>query len=571
MSIRIKLALPVILLSILLAVGLLIIYRSMTGGLAAADTMYDDVQSLVTKIDQLGIAVRDGILTRDDQFAIRAAQLSLAIHDELEQLGTMPRQLVGRLLTGYEPYYSGLVSLTSLYQENRIEDAQRRLVELSELETAIDQAVQPMLDHADRVWNEAWQAVMTSILASLLVLVVMTLITILVIMPRLLLRPINAVVTGFEPFARGDFTQRIGLKSQDELGGLARSFDRAVDQLQALLQGIRITSRDLAGTGMELSTNMAQTAQAMNQIGEHIERVRNQAEDESASITETAATMEQITGLVDRLSRMIEQQAASVTQSSAAIEEMLANIASVTRTLVHNAESINQLRQAAESGRNELETVAEDVAKIARESAGILEIAEVIQNIAIQTDLLSMNAAIEAAHAGEAGRGFAVVADEIRKLAESSGDQAMTVSSVLESIKSSVGTISGSAGRLQERFEDIDRAVSQVSEQEAHIRRAMEEQGAGSNEVLEAISQLNTITQQIRDGSREMLSGSNEVLGETANLTRMAEEVRASMNGMALEAGQVDNVVENVDRIALRTREGIEAMEEKLSRFKVEG
>lgn len=507
MSIRIKLALPVILLSILLAAGLFVIYNSLTGGLASADVMYEDVQNLVRNIDQLGITVRDGILTRDDEHAIKAAQLSLAIHDELEQLGQMPRQLVGRVLSGYEPYYTGLVSLTSLYRENRIDDAQRRLDELGELETAIDQAVQPMIDYADQVWNDAWKAVMTSILASLLVLVIMTLITTLVLMPRLLLRPINTIVTGFEPFAQGDFTQRIGLKSQDELGGLARSFDRALDQLQGLLQGIRVTSRDLAGTGMELSTNMAQTAQAMGQIGAHIDRVRTQTEDESASITETAATMEQITGLVDRLSRMIEQQAASVTQSSAAIEEMLANIASVTRTLVNNAESIDRLRLAAESGRNELETVAEDVAKIARESAGILEIAEVIQNIAIQTDLLSMNAAIEAAHAGDAGRGFAVVAEEIRKLAESSGDQAMTVSTVLESIKSSVGAISSSAGRLQERFEDIDRAVSQVSEQEAHIRRAMEEQGAGSNEVLEAISQLNTITQQIRDGPRSWSGG----------------------------------------------------------------
>jgi methyl-accepting chemotaxis protein len=569
MTIRIKLALPVVLLSLALSAGLAVIYVSFTQRLVNADRMFEGVQGVVRKIDRLNLAVKDSILTKDEAYAIEAARLSLSIHDDLSGIENIPQALKEGFLGGYEPYFAGLVSLTAMYQENRIEEAGRRLAELRELEAGIDRAVQPMLDHAQAVWDRAWASVMASIFGSIAVLIIMTLITVLVLLPRALIRPINTVVAGFQPFSRGDFTRRIGLQSKDELGELAGSFDGALDQLQDLLKSIRATSGELEGIGGELSSNMGRTAEAMRRIGNHIDLVRSQVENESASITETSATMEQITGLIDRVSAMIEQQSAGVTQSSAAIEEMLANIASVTRTLVNNAESIERLRAAAESGRTELDAVTGDVAKIARESAGILEIAEVIQNIAGQTNLLSMNAAIEAAHAGEAGKGFAVVADEIRKLAESSGEQAKTVENVLGSIKTSVETISSSAGRLQLRFEDIDRSVGQVAEQESHIRRAMEEQGEGSNEILQAIGQLNSITQQIRDGSREMLAGSREVLKESANLTTMAGEIRTSMNDMALGAAQVNSSVENVDGIAAGTRKGIEAMQEKLSRFKV--
>ncbi|WP_461252397.1 methyl-accepting chemotaxis protein, partial [Treponema sp. R8-4-B8] len=143
-------------------------------------------------------------------------------------------------------------------------------------------------------------------------------------------------------------------------------------------------------------------------------------------------------------------------QASTAIEEMVANISSVTNTLVSNTANVNTLKEASEVGRGGLQEVATDIQEIARESEGLLEINSVMENIASQTNLLSMNAAIEAAHAGEAGKGFAVVADEIRKLAESSSDQSKTIGTVLKKIAESIKQITSSTENVLARFEAID-------------------------------------------------------------------------------------------------------------------
>jgi len=217
-----------------------------------------------------------------------------------------------------------------------------------------------------------------------------------------------------------------------------------------------------------------------------------------------------------------------------------------------------------------MEAVAADIQKIARDSEGILEIAEMIQSIASQTNLLSMNAAIEAAHAGEAGKGFAVVADEIRKLAESSGEQAKTVSAVLSGIKQSVDTITISTEHVLLKFESIEEAVHNVSNQEALIRNAMEEQSAGSNEILQAISHLNSLTQDVRDGSRQMLSGSQEVLKESANLNTVTEEISGSMSEMSAGSDQIKVAVKTVNELTVQTKTAIDQLERQLAQFTVD-
>jgi methyl-accepting chemotaxis protein len=193
-----------------------------------------------------------------------------------------------------------------------------------------------------------------------------------------------------------------------------------------------------------------------------------------------------------------------------------------------------------------------------------------MENIASQTNLLSMNAAIEAAHAGEAGKGFAVVADEIRKLAESSGEQSKTIGNVLKKIAGSINTITKSTENVLNRFEAIDTGVKTVSEQEEIIRQAMEEQGEGSKQLLQGTGNLNEITKKVKSGSEEMLEGSKEVIKESQNLEKATQEITGGMNEMASGADQINIAVHQVNEISTKNREGIETLLREVSRFKIE-
>jgi methyl-accepting chemotaxis protein len=375
------------------------------------------------------------------------------------------------------------------------------------------------------------------------------------------------VVTGL---GEGDLTGQVNIHSKDEIGDMAKVFNGTMEKVKNLVVIIKKQTVALFDIGNELSGNMTETAAAINEITSNIRSIKGRVINQSASVTETGVTMEQITLNIEKLNAHVDRQSESVVQSSSAIEEMLANIQSVSQTLSKNADNVKELIEASEVGRSGLAEVASDIQEIARESEGLLEINAVMENIASQTNLLSMNAAIEAAHAGEAGKGFAVVADEIRTLAENSGEQSKTISTVLKKIKDSIDKITKSTDSVLNKFEAIDNGVRTVSDQEENIRNAMEEQSAGSKQILEAVSQLNNVTQMVKNGSTEMLEGSEQVIHESKNLEVMTQEITNGMNEMASGAEQINVSVNRVNTISGENKENINILVKEISRFKVD-
>ena len=214
---------------------------------------------------------------------------------------------------------------------------------------------------------------------------------------------------------------------------------------------------------------------------------------------------------VQTLATAARDMTASVSTSSSAVEEMIANINSINSILEHNAESVGLLDGATRKGMAGIENVAELVSKIEENSNGLSEMSSVIQKIASQTNLLAMNAAIEAAHAGDSGRGFAVVADEIRKLAENSGSEARKISDVLKNVKQLIDATFKDTGDVQKEFSEVVQLSGTVVEQEQTVRRAISEQNEGGKQLLQAVGSMRELTQTVKERTEKLLTDTNAI------------------------------------------------------------
>ncbi|MDR2738479.1 MAG: bacteriohemerythrin [Treponema sp.] len=381
--------------------------------------------------------------------------------------------------------------------------------------------------------------------------------------------PMRKPLEVMEKNGSGDLSHSVPLKASGELGAIIRSFNAVTDSLRRLVVTIETEGENFDDVGFDLSSHMGETVATVEEIRRATESIRERAGLQIASTQGTNAAMEQITANIAALNEQVEIQSGSVARSSQAIEKVLANINSATKICQTNAENVQHLADASEVGRTGLEDVAHDIQGIARESEGLLEINDVIQSIASQTNLLSMNAAIEAAHAGEAGKGFEVVADEIRKLAENSAEQSKTIGTALKKITDSISLIQKAAEGVLDKFGAIDSGVKSVLDQEGRIRSSMEEQSAGSRQILEDLEQLNEITRRVKTGAGEMQKESRGVIQEGKNLEVAAADISRGVTEIASGIVQVNNSVEHLREIGGKNRHNIETLGKAISQFAI--
>ena len=388
---------------------------------------------------------------------------------------------------------------------------------------------------------------------------------------RAMVRPIQNAVVALRDIAQGegDLTVRLPVQGNDEITDMAGYFNETIKKIGTSIQTVGANSHSMEEVGNELASNMTETASAVHEISANIEGVKQQTLTQAASVTETAATIEEIVRTIKQLSNSIETQAASVAQSSSSVEEMVANIASIGQTLGKTDDVIRNLTTATGDGKATLVTSNTVTQKIAEESGSLMEASSVIQHIASQTNLLAMNAAIEAAHAGEAGKGFAVVADEIRKLAEDSAMQGKTITTTLKTLSGEIETLSASSKTVEEKFNAIFTLAEQVKAMSDQLTESMREQENGSKEVLSAIKNINMVTVEVQAGSEEMLKGGEGVAQEMRKLDDLTRIITDSMNEMAAGAVEINNAVQEVREITQKNKQSIESLAEEVGKFKV--
>jgi len=364
-----------------------------------------------------------------------------------------------------------------------------------------------------------------------------------------------------------DLTKRISICSVDELGTIAGMVNVFCEHLGSGIGTIKYKINGLDHTSYELSLNMSNTSAAVEQITSTLDSMKDLMDKQEYGAEEAGKAVNIIKANIDSLKTMIEQQTDSVNMSSSAIEEMTANIHSVNQTLIENSKNVSVLTEASENGKTGLQTVAQEIEGIAHDSEGLLQINSVMNNIASQTNLLSMNAAIEAAHAGEAGRGFAVVADEIRKLAESSGKQSKTTATMLKKIKASIDNITKSSNEVLNRFGAIDESVRTVSEHEQNILHAMEEQETGGKQILDSIGKLRDITASVKKGSDDMEESGETLVQEMDEFIKTSKETVENMNEILVGINQINVSVVHVNEMSTENNRNFDSLKVETENF----
>jgi len=418
------------------------------------------------------------------------------------------------------------------------------------------------------IMSPVYQMINIIIVISVLVLLILVLIA--VFMARSISRPIVNVALTLKDISEGegDLTKRIAAKSDDEIGDLSNYFNSTMEKIRKLIWTIKYKINGLNHTSFELSANMGKTSAAVQQISSNLDNMKTLMVKQETGAEEAGKAVGDIKENIDSLNKIIDEQTESVNRSSSAIEEMTANINSVTRTLVENSKNVSVLTEASENGKTGVQTVAQEIQEIARDSEGLLEINTVMKSIASQTNLLSMNAAIEAAHAGESGKGFAVVADEIRKLAESSSQQSKTTTAMLKKIKASIDNITKSSDNVLERFGAIDTSVKTVSLHEQNILHAMEEQEVGGKQILESIGRLRDITASVKKGSDNMAVSGKTLVQETDGFIKTSKETVEGMNEILKGINQINVSVAHVNEMGLENNKNFESLKQETDKFK---
>ena len=393
--------------------------------------------------------------------------------------------------------------------------------------------------------------------------------TLAIIAARALKRYFARLESMFEKIAAGDLTDRVAVKRNNEIGRLMTNLNMAIEHTHTMLTVLKEEADKMTAIGSDLSSNMEETAAAVKQISSNATTVKEKALMQAAGVTETAAAGEQIQGKLNLLVEGIARQSESITQSSALITSTAENMLRINKILSQNDELIKTVYGQMKAGTDGARAANEFVKKIAERSEALLEASQVIQNIASQTNLLAMNAAIEAAHAGESGKGFAVVADEIRKLAEESNMQGKQIGAVIKESTEIIAQVSEAGIQAEKTFTDVYGLISNISEKEDSIVDLMREQEENGTQVLSAIETINKVTKDVSTASIEMLEGGKQIAEEMQKLAEITRETTDSMTEIASGAEQITDAVEEVVSITEQNKTSIDHLAQEVGKFKI--
>lgn len=411
----------------------------------------------------------------------------------------------------------------------------------------------------------------TRILAiSFILLIVILLVGVSIILTPIV-KPLSKAADLMKNISEGDGDLTVALKvtSKDEAGKIATYFNKTIEKIRHNFIAIRDNTNQIVDAENDMSANMVETAAAINQISANVSSVKNQT---NTQIQIAGETIETITGMVQlqhELDGHIKNQTEGIHTSIESVEKMVAQIRAVSNLVQENIDVIEGLEEQTRKLSDITAKNRETSNEIYSKSDVLLQASEVIENIANQTNLLAMNAAIEAAHAGDTGKGFAVVADEIRKLAEESSLQSKKITEVLQWLRNEISLIAETSDISDKEVSTSFDLTVKARDKEITVLRTMEEQNAANENVLRSIRQIEHEAQIVAESSHNMISSGESVLKTTGRLNEVTELINGSMNEMAEGTSEINTAIQGINQEIIQITQNLGALAENICGYKL--
>jgi methyl-accepting chemotaxis protein len=367
----------------------------------------------------------------------------------------------------------------------------------------------------------------------------------------------------------GDLTREIPFRNHDEIGVIAFYFNEFRKSLASMVGSIIQATEALRSGSVTLASNTEETAASANQIAANLETMERQILIQNELVEEAVRAIATISAGLVRQRAFIMEQSGRITESTQSVAAMNRHLEQVSGNIHSSATLFKELTAASDSGKAQLTGVNSKIREIFSQSDSLLETTNAIANIASQTNLLAMNAAIEAAHAGESGKGFAVVAVEIRKLAESSSGQARHTEQALKQIINAINEIFTASQSVERSFGDLSNLIDSMDNMEHQNVEAINEHSQLSERTIAMLTQVSELSGNVTSATNEvdqLNTGINSVMQRMSEVTA---NVKAGMSEIVIGNREISEAVQSISQLTLANKESIHQLMAQTGKFKI--